>query len=52
MIEDIDSGVFLNKLYVDYEPRSQYEGDSLAAALYRYNNMGSLANEPRYYKSI
>lgn len=52
MIEDIDNGVFLNKLYIDYGPISRYEGDSLAAALYRYNNMGSLANEPRYYKSV
>lgn len=51
MIEDIDRGVFLNKLYIDYEPYSRYEGDSLAAALYRYNNIGSLANEPKYYKS-
>jgi|SRR5690554_817614 len=52
MIEDIDNGVFLNKLYIDYEPRYRYEGDSLGAALYRYNNMGSVANEPRYYKSL
>lgn len=51
MVEDIDDGVFLNKLYIDYEPRFQYEDDSLASTLYRYQNMGSVANEPRYYKS-
>jgi hypothetical protein len=51
MLDDIDNNVFLNKLYVDYEPRSSYEGDSLTKALYRYLNAGSVANEPKYYKS-
>src|SRR5690554_344804 len=51
MVEDIDRGTFLNRLYKDYEARSHYEGDSLTSALYRYQNMGSIANEPKYYKS-
>lgn len=51
MLEDVDNGVFLNKLYIDYEPRFPYEYDSLISSLYRHLHVGSIANEPKYYKS-